>query len=411
MPDFGKILWELLLRPFWDWVRGLKWPWKVALLTLLCAIAAALYQIDNIAAFVRILQAPVGAVPLTATTDSEIQSTLKELSASLYTELRRASRRLDSSPIANQLTNEGKALPSVAQLNPWSTAQIVVALDGTNLLSDVKDYASLLRVQRGKGQPFWKKFGIPCQPPHVGATSWILFAIASIKGHLEDDELKWLLDQQDQSETGGWWPIFPSINDSRFGSTYATAWAMHALNRFYEEHLIPPNREGAVTLAISRGWKWLRGNQVPGQARWKTYPSDPSRGAVSLSCSGLVMHVLHEIQAPLRMGLSLQEIDRLWLSQLPDGAMLPSDFEATNTMIRTSEIEGMEDTVRQYKLQWLLIATKDAFSDGSLWERKHALQWIESALVTVKEPDLYKYNWITSELVIALRYLRGERVI
>jgi hypothetical protein len=61
----------------------------------------------------------------------------------------------------------------------------------------------------------------------------------------------------------------------------------------------------------------------------------------------------------------------------------------------------------QIKLPWLLIATADAYANGSLLQRVKALSWIEQVLAQdgVTNSDTEPDNWWRAEVLYALRYV------
>ena len=92
-------------------------------------------------------------------------------------------------------------------------------------------------------------------PRNIPKTSWIIFTFAEIDIPATDTEIRFLLDQQ---HLDGSWSFFQITDDSPYSSTYATAWAVLALNNQLSKNLISdPLLSNKVSKAINTGASWL----------------------------------------------------------------------------------------------------------------------------------------------------------
>lgn len=281
----------------------------------------------------------------------------------------------------------------------WTTAQMILALQGRRI--DPAKAVAYLRRQRGPGSPdfgsasafAWAKYPTKLYPPHVSATAWVLLSFAQLQQHATAQELKFVLDTQRLSS--GWWPTYPSDDSERNASIDATASATWAL---YEQQKIGvDDPDGRVDKAIRAGASWLYSQHIQNAARWKDYPS----GREMWSISGLALHVLHVTNR-----YDLDELDRLWLRNLPASIPRPDDFEiSAKTVFRRQNEPIQTDETRYYTLPWLIAATIDAYPKGNIVERAFALAWLERAF-EARPLELLKADdsdeWIVALLLIAL---------
>jgi hypothetical protein len=106
---------------------------------------------------------------------------------------------------------------------------------------------------------------------------------------------------------------------------------------------------------------------------------------------------------------SIDRLDQAWLENLPQTIPLSIEYEIADRYINTAD-GRIRDGIRQLRLPWLIIATVDAYPNGTLTQRVVATRWIERAL---NETDLLQIgaggplNWNRAETTIAMKYLIG----
>ncbi len=147
--------------------------------------------------------------------------------------------------------------------------------------------------------------------------------------------------------------------------------------------------------------------RVPGKARWTDYPFNDSRSE-TLGATGFVIHVLHHVSANAE---ELQSIDRLWLDDLPT---LKMDAKGRENSAVVIDSFTLRDPTSQFPIQWSVIATVDAYPSGTSLQKAKATVWVDG--IAGDADELAKgvigdTDWIAAELLIALRYLQGEKVI
>jgi hypothetical protein len=150
--------------------------------------------------------------------------------------------------------------------------------------------------------------------PHFPLSGLILLALATIEEPGTNEELGFLIDEQNPD---GWWSVFPVEAKSQYASAYATAWVLLGLNGQLERGFVDKKDVARVHNAIGKGAAWLIDHREPG-ARWKDYPL-VREGNLSESISGVVLHTLHQL-APQQ----LRQVDMDWLEQLPKSFHLSS---------------------------------------------------------------------------------------
>jgi len=335
-----------------------------------------------------------------------------------------ANRVSDHTEILQALTSEDRAILSrsitkyITVLNAhifppnfadqaWTTAQVLVALKGE---TSTRPEAAIDYFNReaGPNSAGWRKFREPQYPPHIAASGWVLWALASFGQAASEDQLQFLLENQNDQDLEGWWPIYAGATTKSYASTYATAMAIVALHEQQKIELVEVKR-ATLQRAITRGIAWLLSTRMKGKARWTDYPQGPKPRSERefFAISGIVIHALHHCAEPK---VDLREIDRLWLTELPTNLPSAADFEASNMTIRTAADDPIQtDETRYYSLQWGIIATADAYANGTRDQRKNAIKFLRNALESPNTTEAVKGtkedDWVAAELLFALRYL------
>lgn len=383
LKDLVKPLIESIRKPVLEWILSLSW-WKrvVILILIVAAFVSFRYykEVKNSAALgirmARVVLARGERFPLRQADRERLKNSVERLSSILKTSL-------SGTEFAGQA---------------WTTAQILIALEGRATV-DAKSVQAYFESQMKPDCSCWQKYPDVKYPAHIAVSATVLFSLARLRQPVTTDQLLFLLENQNIE---GWWPIYPNGKD---GSTYATALSVLALHEQHHMGLVSAKDSGRVKASVERGLAWLLSTQVQGKARWRDY----RLGRESLSISGLALHVLHRTG---QAGLS--DVDRLWLQTLP--SPIPSAIDPEASYITIFDQLGKPihtDDTRYYPLQWAIVATVDAYPNGTIRERAAALGWIENALKFPgpldKVSGTKEDDWIAAELVTALRYLAGEK--
>ncbi|UVT16520.1 MAG: TIR domain-containing protein [Nitrospira sp.] len=342
---------------------------------------------ETITTMFQALQQNEQKLPVAATPVSRTQENIGRISSSLITEL----------------NHKGKPGYEV-----WAIAQSIVALSGQSDLqsSTLTDTVKFFRQdQKDAHCQCWKPFNQQKgDPPHIPVSAWVLVALARSNQAASDDELDFLLKNQ---QRGGWWPIYPT-RDGEHASSYATSWALLALHEQYDfaTSVMKPKIENAMR----EGNHWLTANRIKSTARWKDYPLatengiDPA-GKESEAVSGLVIHTMHKLGYE-----KMDDIDQLWLDSLPNVIPLSTDAETPSRYI--DSLHGrIFDNTRYLRLPWLLIGTVDAYANGGLGQKLKTIYWVHRVL---EESDIVSsdvtgiQNWNRAEILISLKYLMSS---
>jgi hypothetical protein len=243
------------------------------------------------------------------------------------------------------------------------------------------------------------------KPRNIFISGWILLALATINERGTSEEIRFLLEEQ---HPDGWWSVFPvDESESQFASTYGTAWALLGLNSQLKKNFVDNDDKLRVVSAIGDGANWLIEHRERNlRVRWKDYQLlSKQKSTISESISGVVLHTLHQsIQHNIIEQGELQQIDSDWLDNLPAASISIEDKDQPHIWFKDKDCHWCQDGFTQIKLPWLLIATADAYANGSLLQRVKALSWIEQVLAQdgVTNSDTEPDNWWRAEVLYAL---------
>lgn len=364
----------------------LKSSWWVRLLVLVALVTVFLgFQYPekglNLASLafnsVRILTAPSGKIPVSESAKDRLSNLINTLTVNLTADI------LDKS--------QGEEFGFTA----WPIAQMSVALRDNDAF-DKKDIGNFLLKKLDLNCSCWRETA--GKAPHVAASAWVLYAFGLLDlPHVAEAE-DFLIGNQ---KFGGWWPLHPSTLQKKNASTYATVWAIFALNEHVKYGHFTGDNKNKINEIITKGLSWIRKNKIENQARWYDYPNNTKR-IESVSVSGLVLNLLHEIYSDKE----LKEIDQQWLNDLEYSLTSASEAEISDVYIQLETGDLDFDKTRHYKLPWALMATTDAYFNGSLLQKAKALRWIERIIrAELADSSVLAHNWIAAELLISLKHL------
>jgi hypothetical protein len=309
--------------------------------------------------------------------------------------------------------------PSTNTYSAWSIAEWSVALQGIHAQNDplftAKNFETFvdgLRDQTGGWKEYSKKSD---DPVHMGATGWIVFAKARFGIRASEAELDFLING---SNRRGSWPMYPTtqMDQDFYGSTYATAWVALALHEQAEKCKLPDELERRCKNAVSNAKQWLIGRANKGL--WKLYYDYPNQRDASLSNSGLILHFFHHLdkEDPRQYYVSgeLKGLDQDWLEQLSVVPPYADSFESWNLDVPIAGDRRFRDAVRCQKLPWVIIATVDAYANGTVAQRMKCLEFTENLfrrLPKISEECSPENSWMLTELLVALRHLQNNYLI
>jgi hypothetical protein len=284
----------------------------------------------------------------------------------------------------------------------WTAAQMTVSLQGKDAF-DAAEMSQWLHSQAGDCHCWEDNVGTG---PHLGATGWVLLGLARMGAKPTEQEIEFVLSNQHRP---GWWPTYPSTDDPDNAATYPTAYCTWALAELLRRDLISPSQIQPAAEAVRKGRSWLLNNAVPGKpGRWKDYPNG-GYGKESIGASGLVLHVLHRTPGPPPLAN-----DQDWMLNLPAELPEPRDEMSAGQIVRLANGAAFHnDATHHFAFPWLIIATVDAYGQGSLNQRAQAARLfhqIPERRRAIAE-EFRDMPWLSAETLIALRHLQGEDVI
>ncbi len=306
--------------------------------------------------------------------------------------------------LINELENVSQRINTNDSLTPWESSQIITAL-GADLTESVKENFYKLTTRKEVARCCcWNQTK---NEKELQVTGWVTAAIGS-QGLLNQYKCNPIDSLIAYQLANGAWSMIPVKKDQKkYGSTYATC---HVIRALYNNL---PNISDAfyrnkVERSIRAGAEWLLKNKIdPASALWNDYPqSDTDESLLCKSLSGLAIHTLNVI------GYAKPELNRNWLKDLKksEAAALISYRERSEMLYMTggSEVE-YTDFTRHLVIPWMIIATVDAYKDGTFTQRERANVWLNSVLDNLNTESVIKSPYFgKAEILIALRSLQGK---
>jgi hypothetical protein len=285
----------------------------------------------------------------------------------------------------------------------WTRAQIIVALTNNPSSSlrkiDAPTAVLLFETKLSTACGCWKKYPMPQYPPHIAISAWVTWALSALNIY-HPRAIEFLLSNQNAD---GSWPMFAGAKEERFSSSYATSLSVVAIHE-QMKLATDTNVQARLKSAVESGMNWLIGHGDLKKAQWADYPAWPDANAQErfIGISGLVLHVLHRVEAP-----NLVQLDRAWLENLPTDIPAAKHGEASNKTITIGpDAQNYTDDLRYYGLPWAIIGTVDAYANGGLRGRSSAAEWFQRAVTA--DSKLYEVtganndDWIAAEILLAL---------
>lgn len=310
--------------------------------------------------------------------------------------------------VIRDLTNQLKDTISPSNRNrtdvggDWVEAQMAISLQG----QDAFDPIELVQWFHKEAESCHGCWRAELQgPEHLGTVGWVLLAFAQMRASPNEQEVAFVLANQHRP---GWWPVYPASDNPRNASTYATALCIWGLEELLERDLITGSQKQLAIDAVRKGRNWLMNNTIaekPG--RWKDYPNG-EYGHEAIGLSGLALHALHRTPGP-----SPSANDTDWMANLPFQLPAPQDNFASGQTVYLTDRVATQDPTHYFAFPWVIIATNDAYSRGSLSQKAQAARLFHEIPEKRNEivTGVKDMPWLAAEILIALRYLEGEIVI
>jgi hypothetical protein len=393
----STIIWPIW-RPFRDWILGLSWPFRVVAAIILGLLVFG--GLHPLRAWEKIEIA--GRLPMAITHRKTLPVSPSQLDQLNHT-IDVVSERLDT--VFSQFEAPDP------EHNSWTIGQMTVATRGLQIHADPTKIVTALRNKVNLCGCWKQNIGDPF--PHIDSANWVLLALGRFPRSVDERDIQSLITAQNAN---GWWPSsvevwsesvvsFASQNEKN-ASTYTTAMAVEALQNILTRGYVESNPvlKARVELAVKLGANWLMDKES--NARWNDFPNAGSEAMEPLGLSGLVLHVLHHTNH------DNPQMDKDWLDKLPDDNLGAQDNEKCLLVVNVDGKGGfVRDSVRHMRLPWAIVATRDSYHNGSVMQRMRALNWIGArtpSLLDEARKIPHERPFESAELLIALRYLRGD---
>lgn len=282
----------------------------------------------------------------------------------------------------------------------WGRAQVAVALQGLIPLPS-QEIFEILQSEMDPGCQCWRRLhSAENSERNVAVTAWVVLSEAKL-GIVHRPAVEFLLGLQRSS---GAWPVSPG---SSADSTYTTILCALALQALIDaESSLDLRLADELRRGLHQSARWLIATELGGV--WVDYPG--VRFAISSrSLTGMALHVISRSYdaawAPT--------VAERWTEILTAEPPPPSEAEINGENLFSVDGTRIKDTTRYYLLPWLIVGTVDAYPRLSPEGKQHAAAWVERALRSdmLTEGEHIRKHWQLAELVIALRYLRGDDVL
>lgn len=377
--------------------------WHLVMLALFLALFSMLYlQPGGVLGTVRQYGDAIALTPRVLFGGDRIPLTAKQRSL-----LQQHVYRLSS-----QLTGAYENRDASPYMNAWAISQVGIAVNDENLFSN-PSFVEAILATRDPASGAWKESeeaGI-----HLPSTCWSLIALTKA-GAPADDTVAYLIKARRTSD--GAWGVYEVPDYPENASTYATAWAVIALNTWSSSSSATGTLKNEAIAASARAVSWLASRHVGDTWTWSDYPQYPAEGTPSISLTGLVVHVLAKTQSE-RSGYEFKDIAAGSIAGLSGTAYTPWAKEVSGAVLIVEKNANSsfkpKDTVRYYILPWTLIQIADTYKHSGFRARIMAIQYVDDVLKKLEgysaQMSAESRPWIAAEYLMALRYLLGEEII
>jgi serine/threonine protein kinase len=289
--------------------------------------------------------------------------------------------------------------------NIWTFSDFIVALSSSDYPLEADRLDGIFnRNQNDEG--CWVEEKIGCK---MIISGWVMLAKKGLGKPITDKQLEFVLKNQSPE---GWFPAYPFPDDSRNATTHPTSIIIWGLSEQLRHNLIDARNKEKVQTAINKGVSWLlktRKRQTQDYL-WNACPDDIELARLpSSGLDGLIIYVLHIVaKSGLQIpGLAeeLQEIDSMWLDHLSKMTAIPLEHGVDGRCNTYTTDGDIFDRTIRFTVPWSVIATVEAFPNGTTWQKAVATKWLEDIPIE-KEYKGFKFG--EAEHLIGLSYLNKK---
>lgn len=313
--------------------------------------------------------------------------------------------------IGTQNLIESRKIKNDSTVGSWEAAQIIEGLRGKLVDSTIRNFLTLTSKSIADTSCCcWMEVK---NQKDFRASGWIVSSIGTmgLREKYKCNIINFFLNNQ--LSDGSWSMLQIDTNLIQYGSTYATCHVLRALHNLGNiPDLITKNK---IDQSIHKGIKWLLASRIDSISPvWNDYPKNSKFESLkSISLSGLAIHTLNLLQANTT-GFSMHELNKHWLRNLKSSqASIEINHKEQSDMFykfgKDNGVADYRDLTRHLIMPWEIIATIDAYKDGSFSEKAHANYWLDIVVDNLNAEDIMNNPaYINAEIFIALRYLQDK---
>jgi hypothetical protein len=270
----------------------------------------------------------------------------------------------------------------------WTMAQELAALHGRDPTADAAALA-LMTATELRGTACWPEY-VSDGVCHTGATAWVLYTQAALGRPADPASLESLIDAQSPQ---GWWPMYFSLrSDPSYASTYASAWALMAIDA--QSRFAPPALRPRLIAARARAVDWLLSAE-DAHGRWKDYPANPA-GVELDGVSAVALVALNQSPADPRVA----RVDRAWLNDLP---IYPGSIEGVERSNIALGASWKWDRTTYVVAPWIALSADLALPRGTRLGRAMGETYLDRFDASLASYDPAPHpNYLSAELVLCL---------
>lgn len=294
--------------------------------------------------------------------------------------------------------------------SPWATSQAMTAIYGKVEKVPLDAFIELVRRKMVDTCCCWSEIKAE---KDFRASGWIAGTLerTKIAATFPCEVTHFFLDHQ--MKNGAWSMILMGPDKLQYSSTYASCHALLTLHYALQNPGLSPELKERIEGAIQRGAQWLWESRFsPTTALWRDYaPYKDQITIVSQSISALVVHTLNTL------GKNTMELNQLWMESLDlhEAKNFNIDFKEQSSYFYASpngESEIFHDATRHLVVPWQIVATVDAYKDGSIDQKIRANLWLSTIINGINLTEITNSpSFVRAEILIGLRYLDENRII
>lgn len=303
----------------------------------------------------------------------------------------------------NKYLVEFENKPDAFKNNIWTFSNFMVALSGAGHPLEADRLDKILNNNQ-TDEGCWIEERSGCK---MIISGWVMLAKKDLGKPITDKQLEFILKNQSPE---GWFPAYPFPDDSSNAATYPTSILVWGLSEQLRYNLIAENNKEKVRNAIFKGVGWLLKirKQQTQDYQWTACPNDKELAQIpSSGLDGTIVYMLHVIdesglQIP-GLGENLKAIDSMWLNHLSQTPSNPLEHKVDGRCTTVTADGDLMDRTIRFSIPWSIIATTEAFPNGTQWQKAIAFRWLE----TIPISQEYKgFNFGASEHLIGLSHLQ-----